>query len=246
MTTLKTPEEIKVMLEGGKISTMALRGVLSAIKPGVTLLALDTIAHDILVQNNAKPSFTTVDDYKFTTCINVNDGIVHGLPNGYKIKSGDLVSIDLGALYKGFHTDLSYTVEVNSSKEQKFLNTGRLALDLAIAQAKVGNHMGDISSAIQKKVENAGYTVSRDLVGHGVGRELHEDPYVPGYGSSGKGVLLKEGMVLAIEVLYEKGDPEIVVDFDGWTIRTADGSLSALFEASVAITKDGPLVLTEF
>ena len=246
MINLKTQHEIELMQGGGKISTSALRGVLAAIKPGVALHDLDKIAEAIILQNGAQPSFKTVDDYKYTTCININEGIVHGLPNGYKIKQGDLVSIDLGAHYKGFHTDLSYTVEVDSVKEQEFLAVGKKALELGIFQCVTENHIGDISYEIQNCVERAGYTVSRDLVGHGIGKELHEDPYVPGYGKRGKGLELKEGTVLAVEVIYQKGHEAIMLDKDGWTFKTADGSLSALFESTVAITKNGPLVLTEF
>lgn len=246
MIHLKTPEQIKIMQEGGEISAQALQKVLDAVKPGITLAELDKIAEQYILSQGAKPSFKGVDDYEFTTCINVNDGIVHGIPNNYKVKPGDLVSIDLGALYKGFHTDLSYTVEVETKKETEFLETGKRALKLGIEQAVVGNHIGDISNAIQTCVESKGYTVSFDLVGHGVGKNLHEDPYVPGYGKKGKGPELKEGMVLAIEVIYQKGNPAITIDEDGWTIKTLDGSLSGLFESTVAITSEGPIILTQF
>lgn len=243
---LKTNSEINIMKECGSISTYALNEVLKHVHPGITLLELDRIAEKAIISKGGSPSFKTVDDYAFTTCINVNDGIVHGLPNNYKIKTGDLVSIDLGALYKGLHTDLSYTVEVGTLKEEKFLNVGIEALRAAIANCKPGNPMGFVSNTIQKMVEKWGYTVSRELVGHGVGHELHEDPLVPGYGKLTTGPKLQEGMTLAIEVIYQKGSPKLKIDSDGWTIKTADGSLSALFEATVAITKDGPLILTHF
>lgn len=243
---IKTPDQIKLMHEGGNISSQALLATLESVKPGITLIELDAIAEKKILSLGGKPSFKMVDDYKFTTCININEGIVHGLPNNYVVKEGDLVSIDLGAFYKGFHTDLSYTVEVGTSKEEKFLNTGKSALEKAIQACVVGNTVGDVSNAMQVEIERAGYTVSRDLVGHGVGRDLHESPYVPCYGHKGRGVLLKEGMVLAIEAIYQKGRPELALDADGWTLKTLDGSLSSLFEKTVAITSQGPLVLTNY
>lgn len=244
MIKLKTPAQIKLMEESGKISAEVLKRTVAAVKPGITLRDLDLIAERTITELGAKPSFKSVDGYKYSTCINVNEGIVHGLPNAYKVKVGDLVSVDLGALYKGFHTDVSYTTEVQTYKETKFLNVGKEALEIAIAQCVVGNHIGDISNAIQGCVESFGYSVSRDLVGHGVGFELHEDPYVPGYGKRGSGEKIEEGMVLAIEVIYQKGKPAIVLDEDGWTLRTKDRSLSALFEATVAATINGPKILT--
>lgn len=246
MITLKTPAEIKIMKEGGKISTKALRAVLACIKPGITTLELDKIAHETILASGAKPSFMTVDDYKYTTCININDGIVHGIPNDYEIQPGDIVSIDLGVLYQGLHTDISYTVEVETQKERIFLDVGKKALTAAIKQCVLGKHIGDVSQAIETIVEGAGYTVSEELVGHGVGHELHEDPYVAGYGRKGAGPLLKEGMTLAIEIIYQKGQPKLRIDKDKWTLRTADGSLSGLFEQSVAVTTTGPLILTAF
>jgi methionyl aminopeptidase len=245
MIHIKNSTEIQIMKEGGHISATALAEVLKNLRPGVTLLELDKIAERTISSLGGTSSFKTVDDYRFTTCLNVNEGIVHGLPNKYVVKVGDLVSVDLGALYKGFHTDLSYTVEVGTNKESKFLDIGKKALEDGISKCVLDNRIGDVSYAIQRIVESAGYTVSRDLVGHGVGKELHEEPYVPGYGKPGKGIQLKEGMVLAVEVIYQKGRPEIELAQDGWTLKTVDNSLSGLFESTVAITKDGPLVLTQ-
>jgi methionyl aminopeptidase len=247
---IKTPEEIEIMSESGAISAAALEKAVLSVREGITLRELDKIAEDVITGKGAASSFKTVEDYPYTTCINVNDGIVHGIPGSYKLKNGDLVSIDLGALYKGFHTDLSWTVEVGASgeagasKEQKFLDTGKKALNEAIFYCVEGNKLGQVSRAIQKVIESAGYTVSRELVGHGVGKELHEDPYVPGYGKSKDGPVLKAGMVLAIEVIYQKGSPKIVLDDDDWTLRTADGSLSGLFELTVAVGAKEPRILT--
>jgi methionyl aminopeptidase len=246
MATIKTPQEIQIMREGGVISGLAIKEVLKNIKPGVTTFELDKIAERVIKEHHASPSFMTVDNYPFTTCININEGIVHGLPNKYVIKEGDLVSIDLGALYKEYHTDLSYTVEVGTNKEKKFLDTGKKALENAIFNCVTGATLGDIGYAIQREVEKQGYSVSRDLVGHGIGTELHESPLVPGYGKPGKGMVLKEGMVIAIEVIYQKGAYYIVLDRDGWTYKTADNSLSGLFEHTVAIVDGKPEVLTRW
>lgn len=245
MIKLKTLQEIQIMREGGKISVLALKKVLEAVKSGVTLAQLDKIAEEIIIKNDAQASFKTVDNYKYTTCVNINEGIVHGIPNNYVIKRGDLVSVDLGALYKGFHTDVSYTVEAETYQEHKFLETGKQALELALEKCIVGNTIGDISNAIQKYVEITGYSVSRELVGHGIGRALHEDPYVACYGRKGRGIALQEGMVFAVEVIYQKGRPDLVLADDGWTLKTADNSLSALFEVTVAVGRDKPLILTE-
>jgi methionyl aminopeptidase len=241
---IKTPEEIELMAEGGKIIVEVLKKVLTAIKPGVTTMELEEIADSAITFSGAKPSFKTVKGFDFAACINVNEGLVHGLPGGYVIKVGDLVSVDMGAFYKGFHTDLAYTVEVESSKHKNFLEAGEIALEAGISQCKVGNHIGDISSAMQKVIEKSGFTVSRDLVGHGIGKELHEDPHVPGYGKPGEGPEIKEGMLFALEIIYQTGSPEIAIAEDDWTIKTADGSIGGLFEHTVAATKGGPKVLT--
>jgi len=244
MIKLKTQNEINLMAEGGKISALALSEVLKSIKVGATTLSLDRIAEDVIKNQNALPSFKTVEDYKYTTCININEGLVHGIPNTYKIKKGDIVSVDLGVLYKGFHTDLSYSVEVETNNHTAFLETGIQALEQGIFNCVKGNKIGDISNSMQRVVERAGYSVSRDLVGHGIGVDLHEDPYVPGYGGKNSGSELKVGMVFAIEIIYQKGKPKLRVANDGWTIETLDRSLGALFEHTVAVTVDRPLVLT--
>ncbi len=241
----KSPTEIVKMQKSGAIAASALKKVLSAVVPGITTLELDNIADQEITRLGAQASFKTVDDYKFATCINVNSGVVHGLPNTYRIQKGDVVSIDLGAYLAGFHSDLSHTVEVETTNEQKFLQVGQNALNMAIEQAKVGNRLGDISSAMQTVVESAGYSVSRELVGHGIGRELHESPFVPCYGKAGTGPKLEPGMVFALEVIYQKGEPDIYLAADRWTLCTVDGSLSGLFEHTVAISEEGPVILTK-
>ena len=246
MIKQKTPEEIEIMREGGKIAVDALKLSLNAVKEGVTTRYLDQMVDDFILSNRAQCAFKLVSGYSFATCININQGLVHGIPNDYKIKTGDLVSIDLGVFYKGFNTDLSYTIEAGTNNEDKFLQAGKQALLAAITACEVGNHIGDVSHAMQAIVEAQGYSVSRELVGHGIGRKLHEDPYVPGYGSKGQGQVLKDGYVLAIEIIYQKGSPRIKILKDNWTIETYDGSLGGLFEQTVAITRNGPIVITPF
>jgi methionyl aminopeptidase len=195
--------------------------------------------------NKGKPSFKTVPGYNFSTCININEGLVHGIPNEYIIKKSDLVKIDLGVLYEGYHTDTSATKEISTQNETRFLDSGRICIEEAIKVCIVGNKLGDISSAMQDAIESRGYTVSKSLVGHGIGRNLHEDPLVPPYGKSGTGITLKEGLVLAIEIIYQKGSHQLKTLNDGWTIVTKDGSLGGLWEHTVAITRKGPVVLTK-
>lgn len=244
MILIKTPQEIQIMQEGGKIARKAVDAAVRQAKVGMTTLELNNIAENIIVDMGGVPCFKGFEGFPYATCINVNSGIVHGLPGNYRLRIGDMVSVDLGVLYKGMNTDVSESFEMESKSQTKFLETGRNALDLAIANCVIGNRIGDISYAIQKTIEGAGYSVTRDLAGHGVGREIHEDPYVECYGRSGKGEKLMEGMTLAIEVIYQKGRPELSLAKDGWTLSTKDGSLSGLFEKSVAVTKQGALVLT--
>lgn len=244
MINIKTPEEIKVMQSAGKIAAEVLQEVLKSIKPGITTMDLEHIANAEILKRGATPSFKQVEGYKYATCININEGLVHGLPGAYVIKRGDLVSVDMGAFYNGFHSDLSYTVEVETNNYSKFLEAGKKALDNGIFNCIPGNHIGDISAAMQKTIESHGYSVSRDLVGHGIGRELHEDPYVPGYGKPGKGAKIEPGMVFAIEIIYQTGSPEIAIDSDDWTIKTRDGSMGGLFEHTVAVVENGFQILT--
>ena len=234
------------MKKAGEISSSALKKVLDEVKPGVTLSDLDALAEKEILAKGAEPAFKRVSDYDYATCINVNEGLVHGIPNNYALKSGDIVSIDLGAYYNGFNSDQCWTVEVETNEHAEFLETGRVALKKAIKQARKGNKIGDISNAIQTTIEKKGYSVSRELVGHGVGKTLHESPFVPGFGDIDSGKKLKEGMTLAIEVIYQKGKYPITTAKDGWTVQTADNSLAAVFEHSIGITLDEPLVFTDF
>ena len=244
---LKTEKDIKIMREGGEKLARVKKALNEAVSANVSAGTVEKLAVELITKENAKPSFAMVHGYKWATCINVNDGLVHGIPSPELIfKNGDVVSVDVGLYYKGFHTDTSFSVVVGNSPElQKFLNTGKTALKKAIAKAAPGNRLGDISSEMEKNLLKSGATPIEALVGHGIGRNLHEDPMVPCYtGYAGENLVLPEGAVLAIEIMYTMGEPAVKTDRDGWTIRTRDGKISALFEETVAVTKDGPFILT--
>lgn len=257
MIHIKTPEEIEKMRTSGRILSETLQEVVRAVKPGVTELELDALAEKLIREKGGEPGFMKVPGYKHTICACTNDVIVHGIPTDYKLKEGDVICIDCGVYYEGFHTDMAETILVSTNNKQhstgdkekeRFLAVGKRALNEAIAQAVLGNRIGHISHTIERIVEKEnGYGVLRTLIGHGVGRELHEEPEVPGVlaGKLEKTPLLVEGMTIAIEVIYNMGSPEAVYKgTDDWTIVTEDGSLSSVFERSVLITKDGPEMLT--
>ncbi len=257
MIPIKTPQEIKIMEKGAKILAKALFEVLQYAKPGVSELELDLLAEELITKQGGEPGFKKVEGYKHTICISTNDVVVHGIPTDYRLKEGDIVGIDCGVFLEGFHTDMSETVRISNiqypisniqnDKVDEFLDTGEKALELAIQQVRPGNRIGHISKTIQMIVEGGGYSVVRELIGHGVGRELHEDPEVPGYlsGKIDNTPLLKEGMVIAVEIIYNMGRKEVVYSGkDDWTIKTKDGSLSGLFERTVAVTKEGHRILT--
>lgn len=253
MISIKTKEEINTMRKGGKILADVLSSVVKNIKPGVSEKELDQLAEKLIIGKGAEPGFKKVKGYNNAICVSTNDVVVHGIPTDYRFKKGDIVGIDCGVFYQGFHTDMSRTVRVGSSKSKvkddkidKFLEVGEKALYTAINKARVGNRIGHISKAIQDIVEkDNGYSVVRTLVGHGVGRELHEDPEVPGFlaEDTGKTPLLEKGMTIAVEVIYNMGEPDVETTKDGWTIKTADGSISGVFEDTIAITDKNPLVL---
>lgn len=250
MIDYKKPEEIEIMKHGGHILATVLGEVMDAIKPGVTELDVDNLAEKRIRELGGEPGFMKVEGYHHTICVSTNDVVVHGIPTDYAFKEGDLVGIDCGVFYKGFHTDMSDSKIVGETKQpeiEKFLKNGKKALDAGINAAQLGNRIGHISKVIQDIVEKeGGYSVVRSLIGHGVGRELHEEPEVPGYVAMplAKTPLLKEGMTIAVEVIYNMGKHAVVLDRDGWTIRTKDGKLAGLYERTIAITKDGPLMLT--
>ncbi len=248
MKTVKSKEEIELMKTAGLISAKALKKVREAIKPGISGLELDQIANSEIKKLGGTPSFVTVEDYQWTICTSINDQVVHGIPTERTVESGDIIGIDIGALYKGYHSDLAITVPVGTiSKEtQKFLDVGSKTLQKAIAMAKAGNHIGDISQTIQQGVESEGYSIVKSLSGHGVGIELHEDPMIPGFGKAGTGPKIQKNMTLAIEIIYTQKSPEVFLEEDNWTISTKDASLSGLFEQTIATTNNGPIVLTPY
>ncbi len=237
--------ELKLIRESGKISTQALKHVLKNIKVGIRGLELDEIAQKKILDLGGQPSFKTVPGYKWTICVTINEQVVHGIPTDRKITSGDIVSIDLGAIFKGWHTDCAWTILLGENPEkEKFLQVGEKALWEAVAQAISGNRIGDVSHAIQMRIEGGGYYVVRSLVGHGIGKKLHEEPEVPGFGRKNTGMVLKEGMTLAIEVIYTKGTSEVILEKDGWTFSSADKSWAAVFEMTVIVGKNKAEVVT--
>ena len=258
MIPIKTEKEIKIIKEGGKRLTSVFAEVIKRVKPGIRLNQLDQLAEKLIIGQGGMPSFKTVKDYRWTTCININEGVVHGIPNNYQIKEGDLVSLDMGMLYKGFHTDMARTLWVRNSKSKipaspagrqnpKFLKAGKEALKMAVKAARAGNRVGHISAVIEKVIRKAGFSPVEDLTGHGVGKRLHEEPQIPCFLSKPieKTPILQPGMTLAIEVIYTWGKPDLVLANDGWTIETADRKPAGLFENTVLVTKKEPVILTD-
>ena len=239
--------ELELLRKSGKIAGQALKKSMDAIKVEVSELIVDKIAEEEIYRLGGDLSYKTVPGYKYATCVTVNEQVVHGIPTDRKFTAGDLASVDLAVMYKGWHTDCAWTILLGKDpKKEKFLKTGEQALWDGIAQAVAGNRVGDISNAIQSKVEGNGYSVVRSLVGHGVGKSLHEDPEIPGYGEKGTGMILKSGMSLAIEVIYAMGNYDVVIEDDNWTYATEDKSLSGLFEMTVVVGEQKTEVLTHF
>jgi methionyl aminopeptidase len=238
-------DKIAAMREGGRVLGTILQELLGFSRPGTSLLDIEALAQKRIVQAGMKPSFSTVANYQWATCLCVNEVIVHGIPTGYRLKEGDLLTIDIGLINRGFHVDTAWT-KVVGGKDDTFLEVGQEALKKAIDQAKAGNRVGHISKAIQEIIEGAGYGVVKTLVGHGVGKTLHEPPQIPGFvrGSIEKTPRLTVGMTIAIEVIYAMGSPAITYYDDGWSIATRDHSLSAVFEQTIAVTDSKPLILT--
>ncbi len=246
MVTIKTKEEINDIAEGGKILREALAHVASLVKPGITTRQLDRAAEEFIVKNGGKPAFKGYEGFAYSMCTSVNEDIVHGLPSNYAIKEGDVLKLDLGVLYKGFTTDSAITVGVGniSFEAKRLINATKKSLRLGIKKARLGNTTGDIGNTIQRFLEDQGLGVVRDLCGHGIGKEVHEDPRVPNFGKRGGGVELVEGMVICIEPMVTLGDYKIKKSKDGYGYTSKDDSLSAHFEHTIAITKTGPRVLT--
>lgn len=247
MIVLKNPHQLKKMKDAGRISAQALKIAGEAVAPGITTKEIDRIAHDFIIHAGATPSFLGYSGYPASACISVNNVVIHGIPDDRRIKSGDIVSIDVGAFYEGYHGDNAATFPAGevSQGAQLLMDATRNGLNEGIKVAVAGNRIGDIGSAVQKYVEARGYSVVRQYVGHGVGEDMHEEPDVPNYGRAGHGVRLVPGMVIAIEPMVNEGVPGVKQLNDGWTVVTADGKLSAHFENTIAITADGPVILTK-
>ncbi|HEX6977008.1 MAG TPA: type I methionyl aminopeptidase [Patescibacteria group bacterium] len=246
---LKTEQEMIMMKEGGAILAKVKKAAAKKVVAGASAYDVEEFVTDMIEAQGAESSFKKVPGYSWSTCINVNDGVVHGIPRKDVVfKEGDVVSVDLGVYYKGFHTDTALTVVVGKMDSQKqfFLEAGKRADNAGIKVVKEGRTVGDISEAIEESLKKAGLKPIKSLTGHGVGRELHEAPSIPNFvsGSPDERVVLKKGMVLAVEVMYTAGQGEITMDKDGWTLRTRDGKIAGLFEETVAITGHGPIVLT--
>lgn len=246
MIHYKTNEEIQLIRESAQILGKAHGEVAKRVKPGVKTKELDQVAEEYIRDSGGLPSFKNYHGFPAALCISVNETVVHGFPGAYELKETDIVSVDCGVKFKGFHSDSAYTypLEKVSKEVLDLLERTYESLLLGIAQAKAGNRMGDVSFAIQSYVEQFGYGVVRELVGHGVGKELHEDPEVPNYGKRGKGVKLEPGLVFAIEPMINLGTKNVVQEKDGWTIRTSDHKPSAHFEHTVVVHKDRTEVLT--
>lgn len=247
MITIKSATQIHKMREAGRITREALELLEQHVKPGISTAQLDKIAHDFILSQGAKPNFLHYNGFPGSICASVNDQVVHGIPSkSVVLKEGDIISIDMGAVKNGYHGDAARTYPVGkiSAEAQNLIDVTRQSFFEGIKYVKHGAKLGDVSSAIQSYVEAHGYSVVRDLVGHGIGEALHEEPNVPNFGHAGRGVKLAAGMALAIEPMVNAGDWKVYVEEDDWTIVTADGSLSAHYENTIVVTKEGYEILT--
>ncbi len=242
---LKTAPEIELMDVANRIVHQVLAGIAERVAPGVTTLELDEFAEQTIRDAGGVPAFLNYKGFPATLCTSVNDVIVHGIPNRVALEEGDIIGVDCGVLYQGYYGDAARTFSVGAvdGETQRLLDATREALDIAVQRAQVGARLSDIGHAVEHRVTQEGFTVVRDFVGHGIGVSLHEEPQVPNYGPSGMGPTLRPGLVLAIEPMVNAGSAGVKTDADGWTARTDDGSRSAHFEYSVAITEDGPRIL---
>lgn len=247
MIIIKSKKEIELMREAGKIVADTHEVLRQAVAPGITTMELDKIAEENIKKYNATPSFKGYGGFSGSICASVNEEVVHGIPGNRVLKDGDIISLDIGAYYKGYHGDSAKThgVGVISEEDRKLIEVTRESFYEGIKFARVGYRLSDISHAVQVHAEKYGYSLVRDLVGHGVGADLHEDPQVPNYGPPGKGPRLQQGMVLAIEPMVNAGRYQVKTLADGWTTITVDGKKSAHYEHTIALTSDEPLLLTK-
>ncbi len=247
MIILKSAQEIALIAKASRVVALTIAFLRERVKPGVTTADLDRLAEDFILREGARPAFKGYRGYPATLCTSVNEEVVHGIPSPKKrLKEGDIIGIDVGAIVEGYYGDAAVTLPVGRVSDEaiRLIEVTEAALAAGLAQVKVGNRLSDISHAVQMKAEGEGYSVVTDFVGHGIGRNLHEDPQVPNFGKPGEGPRLKEGLVLAIEPMVNVGNHEVEVLSDRWTVVTRDKSLSAHFEHTVALTSDGPKVLT--
>lgn len=247
MVTIKSNREIELMREAGRIVALAHHTIKDFIAPGVTTLQIDELVEKVIRENDAIPSFKGYGGFPGSACTSVNNQVVHGIPSkDVVLKDGDIISVDIGAIYKGYHGDSAWTYPVGTITEEatQLLEVTKESLFKGLEMATAGNRLTDISHAIQKHAESHGYSIVREFVGHGLGKNLHEDPQIPNYGLPGKGTLLKAGMTLAIEPMVNMGRKEVRVLQDNWTAVTVDGKLSAHFEHSILITEDECVILT--
>ncbi len=247
MIEYKSPREIAKIRAAGEILVKTLELIRENIRPGVTTAELDAIADEFIRKNGARPSFKGYNGFPASICTSIDEEVVHGIPGNRRLVEGQVIGIDIGVFKDGYHSDSAWTFPVGkvSPETEKHLRVGRECLMLAIEQARAGNRVGDISHAVQYHAEKNGFSVVRDLVGHGIGRNMHEEPQVPNYGIPGEGIELKAGLVIAIEPMINEGGYQVKMLKDGWTIVTADGKRSVHFEHTVAIGADGPLILTK-
>jgi methionyl aminopeptidase len=249
MIIIKTNEEVELMRHSALLVSQTLTEVARSLRPGITTLALDNMIGEFIRDHHAVPSFLNYNGYPFNSCISVNDVVVHGFPNKNELKEGDIISIDIGVILNGWHGDHAYTFAIGDPGPEvaQLIRVTKDSLYKGIVKAIAGNRVGDISFAIQEHTEKkCGYGVVRELVGHGLGRNLHEDPQVPNYGRRGHGPKLKEGMVLAIEPMINLGTRDVYTESDGWTVRTKDGKPSVHFEHDVCVRRIVPEILSDF
>ena len=246
MITIKTPEEIKIMAEGGKILAGIMKELEKKVKPGITTEDLNRLAENLILKSGGKCSFKGYEDYPACLCTSINEEIVHSVPSARQLKDGDIISLDLGIFYQGFHTDMAITVPVGkiSPETQRLIRATKKALKRGIKKTRPGNTIGDIGNTIQRYVEGQGFNVVRELCGHGIGKEIHEDPKILNYGKRHSGLEIKEGMVLCLEPMVTVGDWKLKKSADGFGYQTQDGLLCCHFEHTVAVTKNGCQVLT--
>lgn len=247
MVILKSPEEIEKLKASNGIVAEILMELRDMTRPGITTLELDRYSEELALRKGAKPAFKGYMGYPSSLCVSVNNEVVHGIPSDRALNEGDIVSLDFGVCYNKYYGDSAITIPVGKTSDiaNRLIGATRKALYSGIEKARAGNRLGDISAAIQEQVEAAGFSVVRDFVGHGIGKSLHEDPQIPNFGVRGRGIKLKPGMVFAIEPMVNEGTYKVKILSDGWTAVTSDGKLSAHFEHSLAITEDGPVILSE-